>query len=106
MGDAEKTGTVDVDGSVAFYGSKIKTASKETLARLGLKKGVEVISVGEGKMLEAGASEGFVILYVNDSPVETAEQVIDLAKKARKRILIEGVAANGRQQYLVFGSEE
>ncbi|MBR6245800.1 MAG: Do family serine endopeptidase [Bacteroidales bacterium] len=106
MGDAEKTGTVDVDGSVAFYGSKIKTASKETLARLGLKKGVEVISVGEGKMLEAGASEGFVILYVNDSPVETAEQVIDLAKKARKRVLIEGVAANGRQQYLVFGSEE
>ena len=28
------------------------------------------------------------------------------SKKARKRVLIEGVAANGRQQYLVFGSEE
>ena len=106
LGDAEKTGTVDVDGSVAFYGSKIKTASQETLARAGLKKGVEVVSVGEGKMQEAGASEGFIILYVNDTPVETAEQVIALAKKARKRILIEGVAANGKQQYLVFGNEE
>ena len=53
-GDAEKTGTVDADGSIAFYGSKIRTAESETLERLGLKKGVEIVSVGPGKLLDAG----------------------------------------------------
>ncbi|MBR1872026.1 MAG: Do family serine endopeptidase [Bacteroidales bacterium] len=106
MGDAEKTGTVDVDGSVAFYGSKIKTASQETLARLGIKKGVEIVSVGEGKMLSAGASEGSVILYVNDTAVTSAEQVVEIASKAKRGIYIEGVTSAGRPMYLAFGKEE
>ena len=106
MGDAEKTGTVDIDGSVAFYGSKIKTASPETLARLGLKKGVEVVSVGEGKMLNAGASEGFIILYVNDTAVSSAEQVVEIARKAKRGIYIEGVTASGKASYFAFGKDE
>ena len=106
MGDAEKTGTVDIDGSIAFYGSKIKTASEETLARLGLKKGVEVVSLGEGKMLSAGASEGFVILYVNETPVSTADEVVAIARKAKRGIFIEGVTASGKSSYFAFGKDE
>ncbi|MBR1574499.1 MAG: Do family serine endopeptidase [Bacteroidales bacterium] len=106
FGDAEKTGTVDVDGSIAFYGSKIKTASQETLARLGLKKGVEIVSVGEGKMLSAGASEGFVIVYVNDTPVSSAEQVVEIARKAKRTIYIEGYSASGKAAYFAFGKDE
>lgn len=45
------------DSEIAFYGTTLKEASKEALEKFGLKKGVEVTSVGTGKMLEAGASE-------------------------------------------------
>ena len=106
QGDAAATGTVDTDGSIAFYGSKIRTAPKETLEALGLKNGVEVVSVGEGKMLSAGASEGFIILYVNDQAVSKAEEVVELAKKSRRAIYIEGVTASGRSAYFAFGKEE
>ena len=106
QGTAMKTGTVDNDGSVAFYGSKIKEASKEKLAQLGLKSGVEIVSVGPGKLLDAGASEGFVIKFVNDQPVSKPQDVIDLAKKARRAVYIEGVTAYGKSSYFGFGKDE
>lgn len=93
------------DGSVAFYGARLKEASPEKLARLGLKKGVEIVSVGEGKMKENGAQEGFVIVYVNDQAVGKPQDVIDQAKKSKRAIFIEGVTAGGRRGYFGFGKE-
>lgn len=105
QGTVAETGTVDPDGSVAFYGSKLQKASKETLARLNLKSGVEITSVGQGKLLDAGASEGFVILYVNDQAVSKPEDVVELAKKAKRAVYIEGVTAYGKPSYFAFGKE-
>lgn len=95
----------DVPGSVDFYGSRIRKASDETLAALGLKNGVEIASVGPGKLLDAGASEGFIILYVNDQPVSKPEEVIELAKKSRRAVYVEGVTSTGRASYFAFGKE-
>lgn len=105
QGTTAENGTVSEDGSVAFYGSKLQKASKETLERLSLKSGVEIVSVGEGKLLDAGASEGFVILYVNDQPVSKPEEVIEIAKKSRRAVYIEGVTAYGKASYFGFGKE-
>lgn len=106
MGEAESTGAVDVDGSIAFYGSKIKTASKETLAQYGIKQGVVITSVGNGKLREAGATDGFIIRYVNDQAVSKAEEVIEIAKKSKRAVFIEGVTASGRPSYFGFGKDE
>lgn len=105
QGTSGETGSVDVDGSVAFYGAKLKEASKETLAVLGLKSGVEIVSVGAGKVYDAGAKEGFVILFVNDQPVSKPEDVINIAKKAKRAVYIEGVTSTGKAAYFAFGKE-
>ena len=105
QGTTDENGVVASDGSVAFYGSKIRKAPKETLDRLGLKNGVEIVSVGSGKLLDAGASEGFIILYVNDQAVNSPEEVVDIAKKSRRAVYIEGVTASGRASYFGFGKE-
>jgi Do/DeqQ family serine protease len=105
-GSTSSTGTVSEDGSVAFYGSQLREASKETLARLGLKRGVEIVNVGPGKVLDAGGSTGFVIEYVNDEPVSKPQDVIDIAKKARRSIVIDGFTASGRRTYFAFGKDE
>lgn len=103
QGTVDENGAVSEDGSIAFYGSKIQKASKETLDRLGLKSGVEIVSLGSGKLLDAGASEGFVILYVNNQPVSKPEEVVDIANKSRRAVYIEGVTANGKASYFGFG---
>ena len=101
----ERNGEVAEDGSVAFYGASLAVPSAEKLARLGLKSGVEIVSVGTGKMQDAGAQEGFIIQYVNDQPVSKPQDVIDLAKKSKRAIFIEGVTAGGRSGYFGFGKE-
>ena len=96
QGTVEATGTVAEDGSVAFYG-----------ARIGLTdKGVEILSAGSGKLAQAGGEDGFVIQFVNDQRVSRPQDVIDIARKARRSIVIEGVTATGRQGYFAFGKDE
>ena len=96
QGTTESTGTVAEDGSIAFYG-----------ARIGLTdKGVEILSAGTGKLAAAGGEDGFVIKFVNDQKVSKPQDVIDIAKKARRSIVIEGVTSTGRQGYFAFGKDE
>ena len=102
-GTAQENGTETGDGAVAFYGSSIKEASKETLARSGLKNGVEIVELGPGKLKDAGAVEGFIIQYVNDEPVKTPQDVINIVKKSRRAVFVEGVTPSGRTGYFGFG---
>ncbi len=105
QGSATENGTVMGDGEIAFYGTTLKEAPKETLDKFGLKSGVLVTSVGTGKMQEAGATEGMVITYVNDQAVSKPQDVIDIAKAAKRSVYVEGVTANGRKSFFGFGKE-
>ena len=102
-GTSQENGTVEDDGSIAFYGSSIKEASEETLAKYGLKSGVEIVELGPGKLMEAGAQEGFIIQYVNEQQVKTPQDVIDIVKKSKRTVFIEGVTPSGRTGYFGFG---
>ncbi len=102
-GTAQENGTVADDGSIAFYGSSIKAASEETLEKYHLKSGVEIVELGPGKLMEAGAVEGFIIQYVNDHPVKTPQDVIDIVKKSKRTVFIEGITPSGRTGYFGFG---
>ena len=102
-GTVQENGTRDDDGSVAYFGSKIRSASKELLDAYNLKGGVEVVSVGEGKLAQQGVPEGFIILYVNNQPVSKPEDVLEQTKKAKRTVLLEGVNRNGRVSYYGFG---
>lgn len=102
-GTTAENGTVDEDGTTAFYGAKLKEAPKETLKRLGYRQGVEIVSVGAGKIQEAGGTDGFIILYVNDRPVSKPQDVIDIAGKSKRAIFVEGVTPSGKPGYFAFG---
>ena len=102
---SDLTGTTVADGSVSFYGAMLKEASQETLDALGLKKGVEIVSIGAGKVLDAGGTQGMAILSVNDEPVSKPEDVINIAKKAKRSVMVEGVTASGRVTRFVFGKD-
>ena len=102
-GTAQENGTVADDGSVAFYGSALKAADKETLEKFGLKNGVQIVELGPGKLKDAGAVEGFIILYVNDQPVKTPQEVVEIVKKSKRSVFVEGITPSGRTGYFGFG---
>ncbi len=84
------------DGTVTFYGAKLAPSDK----------GVTIVDAGQGKLAAAGGTNGFVIRYVNDQKVSKPQDVIDIAKKSKRSIFIEGVTANGRPGYFGFGKED
>ncbi len=96
QGTTESTGTVAEDGSIAFYGARIGQT----------ERGVEILSVGTGKVAQAGGEDGFIIKFVNDQKVSKPQDVINIAKKATRSIVIEGVTSTGRQGYFAFGKDE
>ena len=100
---AQENGTVAKDGSVTFYGSSLKAADKETLARYGLKHGVQIVDLGAGKLKNAGAVEGFIILNVNEQPVKSPQDVIDIVKKSKRSVFVEGITPSGITGYFGFG---
>ena len=91
-----ENGTVGSDGTVAFYGAQLKA----------VENGVQIVSAGNGKLAQAGGEDGFVIRFVNDQKVTKPQDVIDIAKKSKRSIFIEGVTANGRPGYFGFGKDE
>ena len=106
QGSDQVTGTVNEEGQTAFYGGFLGEPSKEKLASLGIKKGVEIVSAGNGKLARAGAVDGMVILYVNDQPVSKPRDVIDIAYRSKRAVYIEGIDTTGKSVYFGFAKDE
>lgn len=96
QGASENTGTVNEDGTVVFYGATLKEVSG----------GVLIEEAGNGKLARAGGEDGFIIQYVNDQKVRKPQDVIDIARKSKRAVFIEGVTASGKSAYFGFGKDE
>lgn len=84
-------------------GGRLEKAPDRTVRRLGLKGGVEVTAVGKGKMRDAGIREGFIITYINQTPVKEPEDIVRAIKEAQRSVLIEGVYPDGSVYYYGIG---
>lgn len=104
-GDAQPTGTALDNGMVAFYGATLKSADSKTLSSLRIKSGVEVVKAGSGKLAAAGAEDGLIIRYVNDTPVSKPQDVIDAAARAKRAVVIEGITPSGRSVFFALAKE-
>jgi len=96
IGVSGSTGTVGDDGTISFYGAKLKEADN----------GVLIVEAGRGKVAQAGGEDGFLIQFVNDQKVSKPQEVIDIVKKAKRSIFVEGLTASGRKGYFGFGKDE
>ncbi len=98
-----ENGTVSEDGELVFYGANLKELSKDKKGKFGVKHGVEVTSVGPGKVMDSGIPEGFIILYVNEIAIKEPQDIIDIVKKSKRSVFIEGITAYGKSGYFGFG---
>ena len=81
----------------------MEDASEELLKKHDLKSGVTVTSVGNGKLSDAGIPEGFIITYVNQEPVESTQQLLNIVSGSNRSILIEGVTSEGEVKFYAIG---
>ena len=73
------------------------------LKKLRIKGGVEIAQIGNGKFKDAGVSKGFIITHINQTPVSSVKEVVEIVGKAKRAILVEGMYKNGDVYYYGVG---
>lgn len=84
-------------------GASFEPASESILNQLGLKHGVRVVSIGQGKLRSSGVREGFIITHIDRKPVKTPSEIISSLKEKKGGVLIEGIYPNGVRAYYGMG---
>jgi len=88
---------------VNMLGASFENVSKEEADRLGLKFGVKVKKIENGKLRSYGVREGFIITYIDKTPIKNTDDLYTIIKNKNGGILIEGVYPNGMRAYYGFG---
>jgi|AntAceMinimDraft_17_1070374.scaffolds.fasta_scaffold00162_18 Do/DeqQ family serine protease len=88
---------------VSILGATFEPASKDEMRRLGIRQGLKITKIGEGKLWQAGIKKGFVITYIDKNPIRTVDDLKNILKYKKGGALIEGVYSNGIRAYYGFG---
>jgi S1-C subfamily serine protease len=84
-------------------GADLQAPSSEQLRLLGLRSGLQVNNLSNGKLKSTGIKEGFIITRVDRKPVHSSKDVMSALNKKDGGALIEGVYPNGLIAYYGFG---
>ncbi|MDP2339023.1 MAG: Do family serine endopeptidase [Bacteroidota bacterium] len=99
------TQIVKGDDNEDVFGAKFVAISNREKDELGIRYGVKIAELGNGKFKDAGIKKGFVITQVNKNAVSEVDELTSIIKKSRGGILVEGIYPNGEIAYYVFGTD-
>jgi S1-C subfamily serine protease len=88
-------------------GAKFAPISEEKKSQLGITSGLEVESVvSEGLFRKEGINKGFIILRINNTPVNSENDLNSIVASTQNRqdkvLLVAGFYPNGRTQYIAI----
>lgn len=92
----------DGDNPVVL-GAVLAEPDAALLKTLRIRGGVEIAEIGNGKFKQAGVSKGFIITHINQTPVSSVKEVVEIVEKAKRAILVEGMYKNGDVYYYGVG---
>jgi len=87
----------------SMLGATLEAASPQLMKKLGIRNGVQVVKLGEGKLKRQGIKEGFIITQINRMAVSEPEDVSQILSNTSGGVLIEGVYPNGIVAYYAIG---
>jgi serine protease Do len=88
-----------------IFGAKFVAVSDRDKESLGIRYGVKITELGNGKFKDAGIKEGFIIVQVNKNAVSETSDLKRIINNSRGGILVEGIYPDGETAYYVFGNE-
>ena len=101
--ETQEMNAYNQQGNVNLFGAQLVPAPKQELEKLGIKAGVKIAKLDKGKMKDAGIREGFIITYINNTPVSSPQAVAAEVKKAKRSLLVEGFYPDGNLYYYGIG---
>mgnify|MGYP002623987835 CR=1 FL=1 len=84
-------------------GADLQPLTADQLRQMGLRSGLQVRNLSNGKLKGAGIKEGFIITRVDRKSVATSQDVMNALNKKEGGMLIEGAYPNGLTAHYGFG---
>ncbi len=93
------------ENATASLGGFFKELTKEEKGFLGVRNGIKVTGLENGKLRSAGIAKGFVIVKVNNVYINSAKQFEEIISKLAPGdgVLIQGFNPDGTSDYFAFG---
>ena len=67
-----------------------------------IEYGVKVLNIEGGFLKELGVSEEFIVTEINNRPIRTPEELVEILTNIRGRVVMEGINKEGRGGYYSF----
>ncbi|MBT6746228.1 MAG: Do family serine endopeptidase [Flavobacteriales bacterium] len=87
----------------AVLGGEFRPASDLEKQKLRISSGLKVKTITSGKLRSAGIKEGFIITKIDQTPINSYEQMARILENKKGGVLIEGIYQNGMKAYYGFG---
>jgi len=92
----------EMSKTTALGGTFGELTAKEK-KELNITSGVKVKTIEPGKLKSSGLTEGDIITKINQTPIESVEQLTRLLSSTKGGILLEIVSESGKKEYIGFG---
>ncbi|MBP5420731.1 MAG: Do family serine endopeptidase [Bacteroidales bacterium] len=99
------TGIIKFGDQNELLGATLEKVSDKDLDRLGLRYGIKVKKLDNGKMKDCGIREGFIITKANRQPVTSPDDFNKIVLNASEGLFIAGVYPNGKIAYYAINLE-
>jgi serine protease Do len=83
-------------------GADLEVISKVERDKFGVSGGVRILHIKNGFIRRLGISDGFIITAINNQPINSPDEVVEILEKAKGKIVIEGITANGVKGYYSY----
>jgi len=93
-----KKGTVTSD----ILGADFQAMPKIEKDKYGIKNGIRVTNIRNGRIASMGLSEGFILVALNKKEYEKPEDLIRDLERARGQVVIDGILPNGGRGVFSF----
>lgn len=92
-----------IEPQEAFLGARLREAPDDLKQELNISHGVQVTGLRPGKLMSAGVQEGFIIVLVNDNPVDSPSDLREMLEDHEGGVYLKGIYPDGRVDYYAFG---
>jgi len=100
---AGNTGVVKSNETLDMLGASFEEVSAEDKKELGIRNGVRILSLSDGKLKRQGIKEGFIITRIDNKPIIKVEDIKTVLSNKVGGVLIEGVYPDGTRAYYAIG---
>jgi serine protease Do len=88
---------------IVIMGAKFNELSGDELRKLGIRYGVKIVELKQGRFSKASIEEGFIVTRMNNKPVTSVSDIKNILKNSSGGVYIEGIYPNGMIAFYSFG---